>query len=117
MSCGPARRPMRVLPSDAAALVVLAAGDAELASWPLLVDRAVDFEVVDRLAGLQLSARRMGCEISLRRACPDLVALLDLAGLADIIGPAPSREVGGEAEGGEQALDVEEVVVPDDPVA
>jgi hypothetical protein len=109
---------MTVLPREAAAMVVLTDGDTELASWPLLVDGAVDFDVVDRLAGLQLAARRMGCSIGLRLACPDLVALLDLAGLAEVIRlRTESRQMGGKPESGEQPLGVEEVVVPDDPVA
>jgi len=107
---------MKVLPGHAAALVVLADGKTELASWPLLVDGPVDFDAVERLAGLQLAARRMGWSIELRLACSDLVALLDLAGLADVI-RLESRQPGREPEGGEQPLGVEEVVIPDDPIA
>ena len=66
--------------------------------------------MIDQLARLRLSARRQGCSIWLRQACPELVALLRLVGLGDVL------QVGGEPEGGEQG-GVEEVVVTDDPVA
>ena len=66
--------------------------------------------MVDELARLQLEARRQGCSIWLRHACPDLVELLQLVGLGDVL------QVGGKAERLEQG-GVEEVVVPDDPVA
>ncbi len=90
--------------------MVLLCDDAEVASWPLICVDGVDLSVVDELARLQLGARRRGCSLWLRHACPDLAELLGLAGLADVL------QVGGQAEGGEQA-GVEEVVVPDDPVA
>jgi len=65
--------------------VVLLRGGDELSSWPLLCRGAPDLGVVDELARLELAARRQGCSIRLRRACPDLVALLALAGLGDVI--------------------------------
>ena len=58
---------------------------AELGSWPLRGSGPPDLAVVDELARLQLAARRQGCSIRLRQACPDLVALLALAGLSDVI--------------------------------
>ncbi len=99
-----------VVPADARAEVVLLCDDAEVASWPLVCVDGIDLSVVDELARLQLGARRGGCAIWLRHACPDLVELLRLVGLTDVL------QVGGKTEGGEQA-GVEEVVVPDDPVA
>ena len=57
----------------------------EVGSWPLRGSGPPDLAVVDELARLQLAARREGCSISLRRACPELVALLALAGLSDVI--------------------------------
>ena len=91
-------------------MVVVVRGGAEVASWPLPRDRVPDLAVVDELARLQLAARRLGCAIQLHRPCADLVALLDLVGLRGVL------QVVGEAEGGEQ-VGIEEVVVPDDPVA
>ncbi len=64
--------------------------------------------MVDGLARLQLEARRLGGSIQLRDVCAHLRELLDLVGLR--------VEVGGEPESGEE-VGVEEVVMPDDPVA
>ena len=97
---------------DIRAEVVLLRDGRELTSWPLECAGRVDLAVVDHLAHLQLAARRLGCEIWLRRACPDLAALVELAGLRGVLG----LQVLGQAEGGEEA-GVEEAVVPDDPVA
>ncbi len=93
-------------------------GDEEVASWALQCTTGrPDLGLVDEVARLQLAARRLGCSIWLRHACPDLVLLLDLAGLRDVVGPGRRPlQVVGEAEGGEEA-GVEEVVMPDDPVA
>jgi len=66
-----------------------------------------DLAVVDAIARSQLRARRLGWCIRLQLVGDDLAALLDLVGLR--------REVGGEAEGGEEVR-VEEGVEPDDPV-
>lgn len=98
-------------------MVVLARGDAEVASWPLAVMGRLDVSVVDELARLQLAARRLGCSIQLRHACAELSELLDLLGLAEVVlGVAGLRlQAGGEAEGREE-VGVEEVVVPDDEV-
>ncbi len=99
--------------------MVLVRGGIEVASWPLTGAERPDLCAVETLARLQLAARRLGCSIRLRDTCAELSALLDLAGLADVV-PAEPRagalEVGGQAEDGEQP-GVEEVVVPDDPVA
>jgi hypothetical protein len=100
-----------MVPADARAEVVLLRDGAELACWPLVCeDGRVDLAAVDALARLQLEARRQGCTVWLRHACPDLMALLELVGLTQVL------QVGRQAEGLEQG-GVEEVVVPDDPVA
>jgi ABC-type transporter Mla MlaB component len=44
-----------------------------------------DAVTVDALARLQLAAHRYGCRIQLRRASPELLALLSLMGLADVV--------------------------------
>jgi hypothetical protein len=49
---------------------------------------------VDALARLQLTARRLGCEIRLRDASVDLQDLLDFVGLRDVL----CVEAGGQAE-------------------
>jgi hypothetical protein len=96
--------------------VVLVHGDAELASWPLVGRGRPDLAMVDELARLQLAARRLGCSVGLRQACPELLELLALVGLRAVLAPRLPRKVGGQLEGGEER-GVEEVVVPDDPIA
>ena len=86
----------------------------ELARWPLLHLGRPGLALVDELAHWQLFARRLRCEIQLQDASTELWRLLDLVGLAAVIGGrAPLRQVGGEAEGGEE-LRVDEGVEPDD---
>jgi hypothetical protein len=41
--------------------------------------------VIDVLARMQLTARRLGRSIRLRHACPEVQELLRLAGLADVM--------------------------------
>lgn len=100
------------------AVVVLRHGDAEVVVARLGAVRP-DMALVDALCRLQLAARRLGCSIALREPSPELRALLDLVGLAEVIRPdrpdRPGRPAGlglqavGEAEGGEE-LGVQEVV-------
>jgi ABC-type transporter Mla MlaB component len=103
---------------DTHATVVLARGGVDLARWPLAGRGRPDLAVVDELARLQLAARHLGCSIRLRGACRELSELLELAGLTEIVTGAASLglEVGGESERREQA-GVDEIVMPDDPVA
>ncbi|MDQ3897703.1 MAG: hypothetical protein M3326_10775 [Actinomycetota bacterium] len=106
--------------------VVLWRGGEELARWALIGTGRPDLDLVDEVARLQLAARRLGCTIWLDHACPDLVELLELVGLRPVVGPSGPESGGrrggrplqvvGEAEGGEEG-GVEEVVMPDDPVA
>ena len=93
--------------------VALVQGGVEVARWPLAISGPPDVALVGRLARLQLTARRMGCSIVVCEPSPALADLLDLTGLAAILG---SVEVGGEAEELEQRR-VEEVVMPDDTIA
>jgi hypothetical protein len=101
---------------DTDALVVLVCRNLELARLPLPGSAHPDLEVVETLALLQLALRRVGCSVSVRHASVELVELLELVGLRDVVTDVALREVGGEAEVGEQ-VGVDEVVVPDDPVA
>lgn len=80
----------------------------EVATWAVGGPGAPGLALVDELAWLQVAARRHGGSIRLSETCDDLAELLDLVGLR--------REVGGQAEGGEQ-VGVEEGVEPGDPVA
>lgn len=97
------------------AVVVLVRDNAEVVIGRV-AGRECDLTLVDRLARLQLCARRLGCSIRLRDLCPELRRLLEVVGLADVLAGEPrlSVEAGGEAEGGEQ-LGVEEVMEPRDP--
>ena len=72
-------------------MVVLVRDGEELAQWPLLVRDGVDLSLVDELARLQLAARRLGCAIELRDACPELLDLLDLVGLRVEVGGKPEH--------------------------
>jgi len=71
--------------------------------------RSPDLATVDALARLQLAARRLGGSLRLRDVGDELGELLDLVGLR--------REVGGQPEGREELLGVEEGVEPGDPLA
>ena len=90
------------------ARVVLVRGGAVVASWPVADHERVDLDLVDRLARAHVEARRHGYAIELHDVGDDLSRLLELVGL--------HLQMGGQAERGEQ-IGVEEVVVPDDPVA
>ncbi|GAA3726458.1 anti-anti-sigma regulatory factor [Spinactinospora alkalitolerans] len=72
---------------------------------------------VEALVRMQLTARRLGHRIRLRRACGELRELLALTGLSRVL-PLEERTRGfepvGQAEHREQALGVEEGVEPDD---
>ncbi len=102
-----------MLQPDAKARIVLARGDAEVGSWPLVPAGRTGLELIDELARLQLAAKHLGCSIRLRDAWAALSELLDLVGLAELL-CGSALEASGEAEGGEQ-LGVEEVVQPRDP--
>jgi hypothetical protein len=102
-----------VLRHETQATIVLARGDAEVASWPLAPSGRTGLELVDELARLQLAARRLGCSIRVRDAWTVLSDLLDLVGLAELL-TGSVLEAGGEAECREQ-LGVQEVVQTGDP--
>ena len=74
--------------------VVLVRGNAEVACWPLPAGLRPDLWVVDRLARLQLAARRAGYSIRLRDAPGRLRELIDLAGLSDIVTDAAGLTTG-----------------------
>jgi hypothetical protein len=104
-----------VLRHETQATIVLARGDAEVASWPLVPSARTGLELVDELARLQLVARRLGCSIRVEDAWAALSDLLDLVGLAEVL-TGSGLEAGREPEGREQ-VGVQEVVQPGDPPA
>jgi len=112
----PSIRPTFVERREREATVVLSRAGNDVAIWEIRNWDKGDLAIVNTLARLQLLAHRMGCTIEIRDPSPELTGLLDLAGLAEVLGtPRVLRvEVVGESEGGEEA-GVEEVVMPDDP--
>jgi hypothetical protein len=98
------------------ARVLLESSDATvvLCDVGALVDP--DAEVVDALARLQLTARRLGRQIRLLHACDELQDLLALMGLGDVLPLCAelTLEPRGQPEQREQARGVEEEADPDD---
>ena len=78
-----------------------------LATWTVSGPGHPDLAVVERLARLQLTARRIGQRVVVTDVCPKLSELIDLVGLR--------REMGWDPEGREEALGVEEGVEAADP--
>jgi hypothetical protein len=83
-SCGGIRL-NGVLRPEGDAIVVLAVDGTEVANWPLTGSVRPDLDVIDGLARLALAARRLGGEISVRNAGPELLALIDFVGLDDVL--------------------------------
>jgi hypothetical protein len=71
------------------AWVVVLAGDAEIATWPILVERC-GLAVVDDLARLALAVQRAGASIELRGTNTELSELIELAGLIELLGLPPA---------------------------
>ena len=49
-------------------------------------DERLDLGLVDHLARMQLAAARNGCAIRVRGASDELVGLLEVCGLAELLG-------------------------------
>jgi anti-anti-sigma regulatory factor len=58
---------------------------AELVICDLTHIRRPDAAVIDALARVELTARRLGCTVLYRHAHPDVRSLLDLAGLRQVL--------------------------------
>lgn len=77
-----------------------------------------DATTVDAIARIQLTLKRLGAGLRVRGAGPELLDLLDLAGLSQLV-PGCSRsgvEPGREPEQGEHPCGVEEEADAGDPV-
>jgi hypothetical protein len=112
----PAELTATVLTGDGwATIVVRSPGDVEVVNWPIATAPGSDLAVVDALARLQLAAQRYGCAIRLRGTENDLLELIDLVGLGAVLTGRSPREGAWQPERLEQ-LEVQEVVVADDPV-
>src|SRR3954447_7221130 len=118
MSPGGERRLTAVEQDGSYATVVVTSGGVEVARWAMArpITGRLTMATVDEVARLVLSARRMGCVITLRDVAADVVELLELAGLVDVLPRELRREMGRKPEGFEQA-GVEEAVEGSDPVA
>ena len=85
----------------------------------------VDLSTIDRLARVQLAARRLGRTIRLAGAPPELRELIALVGLAEVLPCSPSApggsglplEPGRQAEQREEPRGVQEERDAADPVA
>lgn len=74
-----------------------------------------DAVMVDAIARLHLTARRLGRKVRFHNACGELRDLLALVGLSDVVNCEESGlEPGGQAEQREQGLGVEEEAEPPD---
>jgi len=89
MSSAGGRSRNGVLRREGDAIVVLAVGGTEVASWPLAGSARPDLAVIDALARLALTARRLGGAIGLRDAGPELLGLIQFVGLDDLIAETP----------------------------
>lgn len=119
MSWVPSRRlhGIRVPAAHTCATLVLLHDGRELIRWPLAEAAATNLALVDRLARLQLESKRRGFRLEVRGVGCELAALLHITGLAPVLcAGVSSVEVSGQAEQLEEP-DVQEVVMPDDPVA
>ena len=68
-------------------VVVVERDGTEVARWPLECDEdALDVAFVGEIARLHLSARRLGCRIRLEHLCPRVRELVELVGLAEVLG-------------------------------
>jgi ABC-type transporter Mla MlaB component len=86
--------------------------DAELVVCDVGALADIDLVTVAALARLKLTARRLGCGLSLRHPSRELEELLAFVGLADVL-----LEPSGKAEEREQVRGVEEEADPADPAA
>jgi hypothetical protein len=108
-------RPGSIEPICQAVGVLLRCGAVELVVCDVERVAEVSAATVDGLARLQLTTRRAGCRMRVRRANGDLRALVSFMGLAGVLRVSGSEPV-GEAEEWKEPLGVEEEADPGDPV-
>jgi hypothetical protein len=91
-------------------VTVRGADGSVLCAWTMRGSGEPDLAAVDLLARLYLASSRRGGSVALSDVVVPLDELLELAGLSRLRG-----KVGGQAEGGEQPVGLEEGVEPADP--
>lgn len=97
--------------------VLLEGSDDELVVCDVGAVVHADVCTVGALAGLQLTARRLGRQVRLRHASPELQELLAFLGLSDVLPLGPALRLGrpgGQTEERKQRRGVEEGGEPDD---
>jgi hypothetical protein len=99
---------MRAGPDTVSTLVVVVDDGSELVVGHMGPERP-DLGCVNRLARLQLAARRCGWSVVVRDPHPALAGLLELVGLSGLVGLEPQRQPELLEE-----LRVDEVVQPGD---
>lgn len=84
------------MPADGEHAIVVVVGDGREVAIARVADLGrPDLAAIDAIARLQLAARRQGWEVRLSGTCRELGELLDLAGLAEVLGqPGASPDEG-----------------------
>jgi ABC-type transporter Mla MlaB component len=108
-----ARADMAAFCERARLLLVRSRSELVICDVAALVDP--DAETVEALARLQLTARMLGCRVSLREPGDRLQELLTFVGLADVFPCVSDVETVGKTEEREQSLGIEEEADPGDP--
>jgi len=85
MNSSGGRRLIDVPQRQGDAIVVLAVGGTQVGSWPLAGSSHPDLEVVDTLARLALTARRLGAAVHVVNAGPELLGLIEFVGLDEVL--------------------------------
>lgn len=67
-------------------MVVLHRAGSEVARWGIPLDDRSDFEVIDELAKVALTAKRSDETVIVHVFCPRLASVIDLAGLRGALG-------------------------------
>lgn len=112
-----ARTDIPVLCEHAHAMLTDSDADVVICDVGALVDP--DVVAIDALARLQLTTRRLGRQLRLRRASRELQELLAICGVREVVPLAAelSLEAEGQPKQGEQPRGVQERVDPGDPTA
>lgn len=99
--------------------VLLDGSDPDLVLCDVGAVVEADAVIVDALARLQLTAKRLGSGVLVVHACSELRELVTLMGLSDVVrlGPELGVEALGEPEQREETGGVQEEADPGDPPA